>query len=76
MTDLGRLKILNSRHIEETMQLLGCLSPPLSLHNIDCSCTSIAGVRKQGERHRLLNYKDTKTKCRLYWCSKELIDWR
>jgi hypothetical protein len=40
MTDLGRLKILNSRHIEETTQRLGYLSPPLSLHNIDCTVMS------------------------------------
>ncbi len=26
--------------------------------------------------HGLINYKDTKTKCRLYWCLKEFIDWR
>ncbi len=24
----------------------------------------------------LIDYKDTKTKCRLYWCSMEFIDWR
>ncbi len=76
MTHLGRLKILNSRHIEETTQQLGYLSPPLSLQNTDCSRTSIARARKQGERHGLLYYKNTKTKCRLYWCLKELVDWR
>ncbi len=27
------------------------------------------------ERHGLINYKDTKTKCLLYWCLKESIDW-
>ncbi len=26
--------------------------------------------------HGLINYKDTKTKCRLYWCSIEFKDWR
>ncbi len=26
--------------------------------------------------HGLINYKDTKTKCRLYWCFIEFIDWR
>jgi len=29
-----------------------------------------------GKGHGLINYKDTKTKCRLYWCLKEFIDWR
>ncbi len=27
-------------------------------------------------RHGLNNYKDTKPKCRLYWCLIEFIDWR
>jgi hypothetical protein len=27
-----------------------------------------------GDAHRLNNYKDTK--CRLYWCLIEFIDWR
>ncbi len=26
--------------------------------------------------HGLINYKDTTTKCRLYWCLIEFIDWR
>jgi hypothetical protein len=26
--------------------------------------------------HGLIKYKDTKTKCRLYWCLIEFIDWR
>jgi hypothetical protein len=26
--------------------------------------------------HRLIIYKDTKNKCRLYWCLIEFIDWR
>ena len=26
--------------------------------------------------HGLINYKDTKTKCRPYWCLIEFIDWR
>ncbi len=26
--------------------------------------------------HGLINDKDTKTKCRLYWCLKKFIDWR
>jgi hypothetical protein len=26
--------------------------------------------------HGLINYKDTKTKCRLYWLLTEFIDWR
>jgi hypothetical protein len=26
--------------------------------------------------HGPINYKDTKTKCRLYWCLIEFIDWR
>jgi hypothetical protein len=26
--------------------------------------------------HELINYKDTKTKCRVYWCLIEFIDWR
>jgi hypothetical protein len=26
--------------------------------------------------HGLINYKDTETKCRLYWCLVEFIDWR
>ncbi len=29
-----------------------------------------------GEDQVLLNYKDAKTKCRLYWFLKEFIDWR
>jgi hypothetical protein len=37
MTHLGRLKILNSRHIEEMTQQLGCLSPLRSLHKTDCN---------------------------------------
>jgi hypothetical protein len=28
------------------------------------------------QNHGLINYKDTKTKCRLYWCLLELTDWR
>ncbi len=24
----------------------------------------------------VINYEDTKTKCRLYWCLIEFIDWR
>ncbi len=28
------------------------------------------------QRHGLAKYKDTKTKCRLYWCLIEFIDWR
>jgi hypothetical protein len=27
-------------------------------------------------RHGLINFKDTKTKCRLYWCLFEFVDWR
>ncbi len=27
-------------------------------------------------RHGLINYKDTKTRCRLYWCLIEFIDWK
>jgi hypothetical protein len=30
----------------------------------------------EGADHGLINYKDTKTKCRLYWCSVEFIDLR
>ncbi len=26
--------------------------------------------------YELINYKDTKTKCRLYWCLIEFMDWR
>ncbi len=26
--------------------------------------------------HGLINYKDTKIKCRIYWCLIEFIDWR
>ena len=28
-----------------------------------------------GQHHGLINYKDTKSKCRLYWCLIEFIDW-
>ncbi len=31
---------------------------------------------KGGGVHGLINYKDTKIKCRLYWCLIEFIDWR
>jgi hypothetical protein len=27
-------------------------------------------------KHGLINYKETKTKCRLYWYLIEFIDWR
>jgi hypothetical protein len=30
----------------------------------------------QYRKHGLINYKDTKTKCRLYRCFIEFIDWR
>jgi hypothetical protein len=26
--------------------------------------------------HELINFKDATTKCRLYWCLIEFIDWR
>jgi hypothetical protein len=29
-----------------------------------------------GSTHGLVNYKDTKTQCRLYWCLIVFIDWR
>jgi hypothetical protein len=32
------------------------------------------GVGEGG--HGLINYIDTKAKCRLYWCLIEFIDWR
>ncbi len=28
-----------------------------------------------GSTHGLINYKDPKTQCRLYWCLIEFIDW-
>jgi hypothetical protein len=39
-----------------------------------CKCTfNVSTVRIY---NGLINYKDTKTKCRLYWCLIEFIDWR
>jgi hypothetical protein len=44
--------------------------------------TEAVGVRDElhsyylNRRRELTNYKDTKTKCRLYCCFIELIDWR
>jgi hypothetical protein len=35
-------------------------------------CTSAWYIHSHG----LINYKDTKTKCCLYWCLIEFIDWR
>jgi hypothetical protein len=32
--------------------------------------------RPLGRPQGLINYEDTKTKCRLYWCLIEFIDWR
>jgi hypothetical protein len=42
--------------------------------------SSFQNIQRQyrvGRRHRLINYKeDIKTKCHLYWCLIEFIDWR
>jgi hypothetical protein len=35
-------------------------------------CTSALYINSHG----LINYKDTKTKCCLYWCLLDFIDWR
>ncbi len=40
-----------------------------------CASSLLFPLRVRGE-HGLNNYKDTKTKCRLYWCLIEFIDWR
>ncbi len=42
-----------------------------------CSLLCAGTPAKQlSHAHGLINYKDTKTKCRLYWCLVKLIDWR
>jgi hypothetical protein len=38
--------------------------------------TVLGNVMKMDPKdYGLINYKDTKTKCRLYWCLIEFIDW-
>ncbi len=32
-------------------------------------------LNKECVNHGLINYKDTKTKCRLYWCLIQFRDW-
>ncbi len=39
-----------------------------------CECTQFR--TPPPPPHGLINYKDTKTKCRLYWCLIEFIVWR
>ncbi len=34
------------------------------------------GLQIKGTIHGLINYKETKSKCNLYWCLLEFIDWR
>ncbi len=38
--------------------------------------TSMGCINRSPTHHELINCKDTKTKCRLYWCFIEFIDWR
>jgi hypothetical protein len=49
-----------------------------SLNVYKCGLRERVKVRFIGEcfYHGLINYKDTKTKCQLYWCLIEFIDWR
>jgi hypothetical protein len=38
--------------------------------------TEVCQARAVMDLHGLINYKDTNTKCRLYWCLIEFLDWR
>ncbi len=37
--------------------------------------SGLVKVNARGKDY-VINYKDTKSKCRLYWCLIEIIDWR
>ncbi len=58
------------------------ISDKMNKASLNMDNPSITVVQGRGEvkqtyrnKYGLINYKDTKTKCRLFWCFYRVIDW-
>jgi hypothetical protein len=68
-TPLGELPQCRAERYHIQADLIWCGSPLNTESHINLAMVD-------GPSHGLINYKDPKTKCRLYWCLIEIIDWR
>jgi hypothetical protein len=59
-----------------TFFIFGCLQNTAHQLLSQCRQRSTRLIPIVSTMHELINYKDTRPKCRLYWCLIEFIDWR